>query len=284
MYQVPDLEPKKRTTGIGNPEVRRQIGQELRSAREFQQMTIEQLSAKTKINLRHLETLESGEWSFLPPTYIKAFLKAYIEAVRLDSKEIHSKLDELFADLTSFDPAYRQQQIGMDQENQSVKPSGFIVWAEQNRSLLYYGALGLIFIVIIVYFLIPKNDSEPISPYTSAPEIIEHKPVSQFVPDSTQSIAKDTEAKPIVPEIQTYNLSLIATDTCYVKVADEDTIYYERTLWPRNRLSKDLTNPVKLSLGNSEGVIVIVQGDTLPPFPLGRKVRVVNIDKTGIIG
>ena len=52
------------------------------------------------------------------------------------------------------------------------------------------------------------------------------------------------------PQVETYELTVYAVDTCYVKIEDADSVIYERTLWPRNRVTEELKDEVKVSLGN----------------------------------
>src|SRR4030042_2802168 len=81
---------------VGTPEIRRQIGKELRTAREVQQMSLEQVAAVTKINIRNLRNLESGDWSFLPQAYVKGFLLNYSEIVGLPQDKLKRQIDGLF--------------------------------------------------------------------------------------------------------------------------------------------------------------------------------------------
>ena len=68
-------------------------GQQLRSARERQGMTLEDVAARTRIPTRHLQSLEDGEWSKLPaPTYTIGFAKSYASVVGLDRNEIGETL------------------------------------------------------------------------------------------------------------------------------------------------------------------------------------------------
>jgi cytoskeleton protein RodZ len=60
-------------------------GAMLKAAREKLGLSISEVSARTKINERQIEALESGDLSILPPaTFAKAFIKSYSKVVKLD--------------------------------------------------------------------------------------------------------------------------------------------------------------------------------------------------------
>lgn len=69
------------------------VGERLRVAREAKGLALEDVAAQTRIPRRHLESLESGDWSSLPaPTYTMGFAKSYAAAVGLDRVEIGDQL------------------------------------------------------------------------------------------------------------------------------------------------------------------------------------------------
>lgn len=69
------------------------VGEQLRAARERQGITLEDVAARTRIPTRHLQSLESGDWSKLPaPTYTIGFAKSYATVVGLDRVEVGDAL------------------------------------------------------------------------------------------------------------------------------------------------------------------------------------------------
>ncbi|RST30103.1 helix-turn-helix domain-containing protein [Sphingomonas ginkgonis] len=69
------------------------VGERLRSARQAQQLTLEDVAARTRIPVRHLESIEGGDWDRLPaPTYSMGFAKSYASALGLDRTEIGEQL------------------------------------------------------------------------------------------------------------------------------------------------------------------------------------------------
>ncbi len=64
-------------------------GEILRAAREKAGYSLSDISTQTKINVRQLEAIESGDVGRLPPeTFAKAFIKSYCKALKMDPAPI----------------------------------------------------------------------------------------------------------------------------------------------------------------------------------------------------
>ena len=54
---------------------------DLKQLRVAQGITLEDISAHTRINTRFLEALEQGDFTILPKTYIRLFLRSYCQEI-----------------------------------------------------------------------------------------------------------------------------------------------------------------------------------------------------------
>src|SRR3954454_8054279 len=71
------------------------VGEQLRAAREEGGISLEDVAAQTRIPLRHLASIETGDWDSLPAaTYTVGFAKSYAAVVGLDRVEIGNQLRE----------------------------------------------------------------------------------------------------------------------------------------------------------------------------------------------
>jgi len=69
------------------------IGERLRRAREARAMSLDDVANQTRIPMRHLQHIETGEWDALPaPTYAIGFTRNYASAVGLDGPAIANEL------------------------------------------------------------------------------------------------------------------------------------------------------------------------------------------------
>jgi transcriptional regulator with XRE-family HTH domain len=65
----------------------KKFAEDLKAYREKKKITLIHIANETKIHISNLEKIENGDFSFLPPPYIRAFLKQYIKSLGLDEKE-----------------------------------------------------------------------------------------------------------------------------------------------------------------------------------------------------
>jgi len=63
------------------------FAQDLKAIREKKNITLKSISQQTRLNMTTLENLESGDYTFQPQAYIRAFLKQYIACLDLDVDE-----------------------------------------------------------------------------------------------------------------------------------------------------------------------------------------------------
>ena len=85
-------------------------GERLRAERERQELSLEQIAAKTRIPPRHIESIEAGDFANLPArTYAVGFARTYAKVLGLDEKEI---MDQVRMDLGAEDPGERPGKAG----------------------------------------------------------------------------------------------------------------------------------------------------------------------------
>ncbi|HEX8525501.1 helix-turn-helix domain-containing protein [Allosphingosinicella sp.] len=72
------------------------VGERLKQAREARGITLDEIASQTRIPVRHLQHIETGDWEALPAaTYSVGFARSYAGAVGLDGAEIGAEVREL---------------------------------------------------------------------------------------------------------------------------------------------------------------------------------------------
>ena len=66
----------------------KEFARDLKTIREQKDISLKSIAQQTRLNLSALESLEAGDFTFQPQTYIRAFLKQYIAALDLDVEEV----------------------------------------------------------------------------------------------------------------------------------------------------------------------------------------------------
>lgn len=70
------------------------VAEQLRRAREEQNLNIYQVAEITKIKTDHIRALEEGSYdSFSAPVYIRGFVRTYAKALKLDVNRVTADLD-----------------------------------------------------------------------------------------------------------------------------------------------------------------------------------------------
>ena len=70
------------------------FGEELKVVRESKNISLQDISKETRINIKFIEAIEAGDLSILPQTYIRAFIKSYAKHIGLDSEETIAKYEK----------------------------------------------------------------------------------------------------------------------------------------------------------------------------------------------
>ena len=79
------------------------VAEQLRTAREAQNLTVYQVADITNIRTEHVRALEEGNYDMFPaPVYIRGFIRTYAALLKLDSSQIMAELDAELAGNTKF--------------------------------------------------------------------------------------------------------------------------------------------------------------------------------------
>lgn len=131
------------------------VSEQLRLAREQQQLDIYQVAEITKIKTDHIRALESGTYDIFPaPVYIRGFTRTYAAMLKLDVARVLADLDvEL-----SRDERFRDHP---PLTNSPRSPLDYIML--QLSQLNWRIALGLLaaIVVIVGVFIAVRSRSQP---------------------------------------------------------------------------------------------------------------------------
>lgn len=137
-----------------------QIGLKLRAAREANQMSVEDIAARTRINKNFIIQIEKGELQNLPGLiFVKGFIRNFIQTLDLHDEELESELRSL----TMEDTDIEHQTISAPHVNvlDTLPPGN--PWFKFSL----YALLGVLILAAAYLMFIPSGDDETISP--SAP-------------------------------------------------------------------------------------------------------------------
>ncbi len=282
---------------------------ELRQQRENSGLTLQQMATKTRIDLKFLEAIDQGNFSFLPDLYVKAFVKQYAKTIGLD-ENIALKKFEAAREGNEFDPnppapieEVKQAEVPKVELpkteapkpiEQSTAPLKSYVddhkqkldedESKANSQLLIFGLGGVAIIIIaaLVYFFIFNKSDKIIVEETPIEDLIEQGS-QRYVEEEgiSEQITSDSTMVPVSSDSLT--LTFYAKETSWVFVVLDNNRTQEFTLSPNSKFSVAASREFKATVGNSGGVTV--QLNNQPVDFTGRvgSVRHFKLDKTGIV-
>lgn len=151
------------------------FGEELRRAREFKGMTLEDVHYITKINLKTLSAIEEERFDILPEPYIRAFVKAYATAVGMNVPKVISEYSGIAQEA---EPENEQEDAESQIERKAPQLSNnYLKLWEKYRSHILYG-LGAAVVLTAALILIFAGSADKPKPAVEDSETPANAPVS----------------------------------------------------------------------------------------------------------
>ena len=279
----------------------KQFADELKASREKVGITLQQISAKTRIDIKFLKALENGDFNFLPELYVKAFIKQYSKVIGLDEQEILYKFDLATAGKTNEDKeeksGYSTTSEEAKENNEPVIPKQTVKSSisftddsakerhntgskkKQNSLLIGAGALAAILVLIISYFLF-FNKSNDI--------IVEEKPFEEVLKETPKRYIDEKNNLPtknLVSNLERLTLTFTdidSTDSAWVLVIIDDTTQTDFMLLPKVSRAITATKDLKFTLGNSGATEITFDNKPLVFDKRRGAVRHFKFDKNGL--
>ena len=92
---------------------------ELKALRKQQDINLEEIHNRTKINLSYLEAIEEGRFDLLPHTYIRLFVRAYATEIGANPDEIVNNLENFLGNKTSAPKPKKDEHLKKVEKTQS---------------------------------------------------------------------------------------------------------------------------------------------------------------------
>jgi len=267
------------------------FAQELRKAREKTEITLQNLSARSRLDIKFLQAMENGDFSFLPEIYVKAFIKDYAKFIGLNVNETIKKYEaakkgidytkigevgkkEIEKEIKEKKPD-QNEKIFEDKKNKSdnnvkTKTNLSFFTDKKNVKLLIIAGVGVIILSIILFS--SSNNPEI---------IIQEKPYEE-VRNETQQ--RYIENKPTTPVKNSENLVLqiSATDKSWIKVQADLSEPKEFTIFPGTSVNLNSKEKFVMTIGNSGGITMNLNGKKLDFVGQDKQIKHVMITKEGI--
>ncbi len=239
------------------------VGDRLRAARLGAGLDLSDVASKTRIPLRHLTSIESGDYAALPsPTYAVGFAKSFARVVGADEKEIATALK---IEMGQQPPEARYEPSFIEEGMGGPVPS---------RTLAITAALIGIALVA-AYFIWFSPWSADRAPETEIAASVE----ADQLPAVTPAVPAAAPSPP------SGEVVLTATEGLWLRIYDaSDKVLLEKEMMAGERyvVPADANNPM-IRTGKADKIKVTVGGrDVAPLGPAERTVKDVGISAAAL--
>lgn len=229
------------------------VGDQLRAARKRKKLSLEDIAARTRIPLRHLESIEASDWEHLPaPTYSVGFAKSYATVVDLEPREIGDQL---------------RAEMGSTRQVPSAPPEVFEP-ADPARTMPKALVIGAIIALLVLVGLMSWLNKRSLS------EEVTDSEANQI------AAASQPPAAPVAAPIASGAVVLSASEPVWLSVYDKaGTSYFSGMLTPDGNYTVPATATAPLlKTGKPEVVKIMVGTAVAPPIgPAGQMVKDVSL-------
>ncbi len=228
------------------------VGEQLKAERERLGWSLDDVAGKTRIPIRHLESIEKSQFQKMPGnTYALGFARSYAKAMEMDEAKLG---DELRIEMN--DAGHGGYQAPT-QDYEPADPSSVL------SRMLAWTAAAIGILAIAGYFIWRSSILDG--------GVIEEEP-------ETEQIAAETDAEAVqAPSAQTLDPSgqvvITATDTVWLKIYDADNKrLHEAEMKPGEtyNVPQDANNPMIVT-GRPDMLKITVGGKQVPPLGTGER-------------
>jgi cytoskeletal protein RodZ len=228
------------------------IFEQLKNIRIKKNLDLAKISEKTKISLKYLEAIESGNIKDIPEVYDKLFFQTYLNSLNI------KKTEEYIEEFYKIRKEVRPQYTTTIQKIKSMKSDSRRF---SKLKQLYLIVPILIVVVLIIFFAIISKSV--------------NKNIVEDIPElSVRDVAKELEKKNIDPidsaavqqkkskliNSNNVTVDIITKELTWLRLVKDKTDTSEYLLNPGNRISEKADSTINLLVGNAGGVSFKVNG------------------------
>lgn len=247
-----------------------EFGKTLKAARESLNLSLQQISEKTKIRTNILQEIEDCNIKVLPTPYLISFIKTYAQAVRLPKEDIDLMIDEVssqtgYAQSTDYKVQIIDSKPFKPQTEKLIKIGNYKLTIKTSQLINYliYSAVGLIVIAIIYITFFMESET----PRKFSAEL-------EKQPDTTVIKGLKDDLSKFFAEKDSIILEAFGKDTAWLRIEIDGVRAEHVTMYPETEKQWSASEYFILSIGNEGAVVFKRDGQTLPSF--GRRGTIIR--------
>ena len=265
------------------------IGEVLRLARINQGLSLEELQAKTDIQMNLLEAMEADDFDQLPSTfYARSFLRKYAWAVELDERIILDAYDS--GSMITYEEVDVDEGDLSGRRRSNKKKTSFL-------PLFYFVLLALSILIFVTYYVWNYIQTQPTRPSSAHYSVVSSNSSSTSVSQSSSSSQTSSSSSSVESTVtisgegehieahyktnnETVNVQLTVTDTTSWISVSESELEGGVTLSAENKKATttiSTKNPVTITLGVVKGVTLTIDNQVIDTSKLTTQTGTITI-------
>lgn len=239
------------------------LAAELREAREKAGISKQEAASKIRIDLKFLEAMEEGNFTFLAEVYVKAFLRDYAKLLSLSDKAVIKKYEMLRdgtnenadAPAGSNEPATaaRRPDLSKTGEHEFVDESLERARIADKKKMMVAAAAGLLIVITVVIYIAIFGQSDEVVIERPFSEVLEQNRKRYEEPDKPGSDVYTEQGDSL-------KLRIRVTDTVWVSVVPDAGRSMEYRILPGNYVDINAAEKFTVHVGNSYAVLFELNG------------------------
>lgn len=269
------------------------FGENLRREREMRGITLEEISAATKISVRFLKSIENEEFSRLPGgIFSRSFVRAYARHLGLDEDPLMEEFQIAAKNRGHVDPTrYSPPQLHSRPQRRSrhtlwtvviaagLLALGFTLWRRSRGPLQASADTKSSTSTSAVSKASTAGAASATSPSSGSRPAVRLQPVGGGVLAATSAVENDVPKMPPVTNTDgKLILQVAATERAWVAIEADGKTVMQGVMSPNTLKTFKADTSFDVLTGNAQGVILSLNGHTLKP--LGREGEVKQVHLT----
>jgi cytoskeletal protein RodZ len=227
-------------------EILQEIGGQLRQLRQQRQLTIEDLSIRTRIQPRLIQAIEEGHLEMLPePVYVRGLVKRYGDSLGLNGLDISARVPHWAPEAATFEPTTKLQSTGF---NPTIRINPLQIYIGYTLAIICTGA-------VTSYLL--NNAIKPTAIASNA-----------VLPRAAGiAVVRSTNSQP-AQKLADVKVGIAIQSPTWAQIGIDGTTKFTGNLQPGMQLSWIATKQVTVNTNNAGGLLLSRDGQ--PAQPLGK--------------
>lgn len=250
-------------------EALKKIADELKTAREEKDISLQQIASKTKIDIKFLRAIENANFEILPDLYMKAFIREFAQYIDLDPNTIIQKFENAKQGISEEAPvtetateapqeAITEEKAGKKFDSIETAPLPASAYEDVktkklNINYVYVGTIAVL-VLILVYVLFIKGSSPDIMQESFSQQTTnQDKPRFEMTEQNnnqSQGIAQPSDSN--MPD--SLRLSVQVLSRVWVKVTSDGKIITQQVYQPDSKLNFAASKNFSVTVGNAGAV------------------------------